>query len=447
MFHFSILTLFLFYLSRFIYLSHSLNNGLSIELIHRDSSKSPIYQPTETKFQRVYNAVHGSINRANHFTKQLSLNTNNPVSMVTPDAGEYFISYSVGTPSFKAYGFMDTGSSLIWLQCQPCTTCFNQTSPIFNPSKSSSYKNIRCSSKTCTHAEDMHTSCSYSVDDCEYSIIYDDNFKSQGDLSLETLTLDSTLGSSVSFPNFVIGCGHINKFPYTDQNSGIVGLGNGPMSLIKQLGSSIDGKFSYCLIPVYDESDHSNSSNKLNFGDAAVVTGEGVVSTPIVKSKGPSKGAYLLTLEAFSVGNKRIEYEGYEIEGTNASTRNIIIDSGTPMTLLPHDFYSSLESTVVKVVKLPRVELPGYQFRLCYNTSTLEQSNIFPIITVHFSGGDVKVNYNSTFIPIKKGIMCFTFLPFQGPVIFGTFAQHNLLVGYDLNKSIISFKPIDCTKY
>jgi hypothetical protein len=298
--HFSMLMLVLFYRSCFIHLSHSLNNGLSVELIHRDSSKSPIYQPTETKFQRVYNAVHGSINRANHFTKQLSLNTNNPVSMVTPDAGEYFISYSVGTPSFKAYGFMDTGSSLIWLQCQPCTTCFNQTSPIFNPSKSSSYKNIRCSSKTCTHAEDMHTSCSYSDNDCEYSIIYDDNFKSQGDLSLETLTLD---------------------------------------------------------------------------------------------------------------------------------------------------FYSSLESTVVKVVKLPRVELPGYQFRLCYNTSTLVQSNIFPIITVHFSGGDVKVNYNSTFIPVKKGIMCFTFLPFQGPVIFGSLAQHNLLVGYDLNKSIISFKSIDCTKY
>ncbi|WJX30988.1 hypothetical protein P8452_19471 [Trifolium repens] len=384
---FSILVFVFFYLFCFIHLSYSLNNGFSVELIHRDSLKSPIYCPSETKFQRVYNAVHRSINRGNHFAKQFSLNTNKPVSTLTPD-------------SCKG----------LWIYAN-------------------SYKNIQCSSTTCTHAEDIHISCSKVGDVCEYSIAYDDDgaTTSQGNLSTETLTLDSTSGSNVSFHNIVIGCGHNNRLFYSGPNSGIIGMGNGPMSLIRQLGSSIGNKFSYCLIPFYSDNGHSNYSNKLNFGDAAIVSGEGVVSTPIVQQDGPGKGYYYVTLEAISVGNKRIEYEGYKVEGTNASTRSIIIDSGTPITLLPEEFYN----------------------RLCYksNTTTLEQSNIFPIITAHFSGADVKLNYNSTFVPFEEGTMCFSFLPRQSRVIFGSFSQHNLLVGYDLQKNIMSFKPTDCTKY
>ena len=105
MFRFSFLTLIFFCLSYFIYFSHGLSNVFSVELIHRDSSKSPIYHPIKTKFQRVYNVVNRSINRVNHFSKQFSLNTNQPVSTLMPDedSREYIISYSVGTPPSKTY--------------------------------------------------------------------------------------------------------------------------------------------------------------------------------------------------------------------------------------------------------------------------------------------------------------------------------------------------------
>lgn len=103
-------------------------------------------------------------------------------------------------------------------------------------------------------------------------------------------------------------------------SSGVVGLGGGPASLITQLGSSIGSKFSYCLLPLSLE---SNRTSKLSFGDAAVVSGDDVVSTPIVK-KDPIV-FYYLTLEAFSVGNKRIEF-GRSSNGGDEG--NIIIDSG-----------------------------------------------------------------------------------------------------------------------
>ncbi|KEH38315.1 eukaryotic aspartyl protease family protein [Medicago truncatula] len=407
-------------------------------MIHRDSSKSPLYHPAVTKFERAYNVVHRSINRVNYFTKEFSLNKNQPVSTLTPELGEYLISYSVGTPPFKVYGFMDTGSNIVWLQCQPCHTCFNQTSPIFNPSKSSSYKNIPCTSSTCKDTNETHISCSNGGDVCEYSITYGGDAKSQGDLSNDSLTLDSTSGSSVLFPNIVIGCGHINVLQDNSQSSGVVGMGRGPMSLIKQVSSSsVGSKFSYCLIPYNSD---SNSSSKLIFGEDVVVSGEMVVSTPMVKVNG-QENYYFLTLEAFSVGNNRIEYG----ERSNASTQNILIDSGTPLTRLPNLFLSKFVSYVAQEIKLPRIEPPDHHLSLCYNT-TGKQLNV-PDITAHFNGADVKLNSNGTFFPFEEGIMCFGFISSNGLEIFGNIAQNNLLIGYDLEKEIISFKPTDCTKY
>ncbi|MCI48044.1 aspartic proteinase CDR1-like, partial [Trifolium medium] len=89
--------------------------------------------------------------------------------------------------------------------------------------------------------------------------------------------MESTTGHRVSFPKIVVGCGTnntISLFQGASASSGIVGLGGGPLSLITQLGSSIDRKFSYCLLPY-----ESNTTSKLNFGDVAVVSGDGVVST------------------------------------------------------------------------------------------------------------------------------------------------------------------------
>ncbi|XP_004511014.1 aspartic proteinase CDR1 [Cicer arietinum] len=427
----SFLNLFLFSLCFIVSLSHALNNGFSVELIHHDSVKSPFYQPTQTKYQRVVNAARQSISRVNHFYKDSV--TNIPESTVIPDRGGYLMTYSVGTPPFKLYGVADTGSDIVWLQCQPCKECFNQTTPIFDPSNSSSYKNIPCESQTCNSLRD--SSCS-NQDSCQYSIKYGDQSHSRGDLSVETLTLASTNGRSISFPKTVIGCGNDNVGTFRGKTSGIVGLGGGSVSLIKQLGSTIGGKFSYCLVPLLVE---SKGSSTLHFGDAAVVSGQGVVSTPLLK-KYPQP-FYYLTLEAFTVGNKRIEFVG---DSTGDDEGNIIIDSGTTLTLLPSEDYTNLESAVAELVDLERVEDPNNIFSLCYSVTS--DAYDFPIITANFKGADVKLHSISTFIPIARGTVCLGFVPSQIGSIFGNLAQQNLLVGYDLIKKVVSFKPIDCTR-
>ncbi|WVZ02887.1 hypothetical protein V8G54_023693 [Vigna mungo] len=395
--------------------------GFSVEIIHRDSSKSPLHRPTETQFQRVANAVGRSINRANHF------NQNKPRANITQDDGEYLLSYSVGTPPFQVYGIADTGSDINWLQCKPCKPCYNQTSPMFDPSKSSTYRTLSYSSRICKSVQGT----TRDGDNCEYTISYGDGSMSQGDLSEEILTLDSTNGSSIQFPGTVIGCGRRNTVSYEGKSSGVLGLGRGPVSLISQLGSSIGGKFSYCLAPT------SNTSSRLNFGDAAVVSGKGTVSTPII-SRGPV--FYYLTLEAFSVGNKRIKLGSSSSESDGEG--NIIIDSGTTLTFLRDDDYSKLESAVAHEVKLKRVKGPYKQLSLCFESSFHDLKA--PVITAHFRGADVKLNAVNTFVEVEERVVCLAFTS-NNFVIFGNLAQMNLLVGYDLEKKRVSFKPTDCT--
>ncbi|CAJ1978114.1 unnamed protein product [Sphenostylis stenocarpa] len=411
--------------------SEGFNGGFSVEIIHRDSPKSPFYRSTETHFQRVSNAIRRSINRVNNLNQLSSVSANTPQAPVTPDLGEYLMSYSVGTPPFHVFGIVDTGSDIIWLQCQPCKNCFNQSSPIFDSSKSKTYKTMPCSSNACHSV--LGTSCSSdSSKHCEYAINFGDGSHSQGDLSEETLTFASTKGSPIQLPGTVIGCGHDNAIPSHTNNSGVVGLGHGSASLITQLGSSIGWKFSYCLVPTLSK---SISSSKLNFGDAAVVSGNGAVSTPLFSK---NDVLYHLTLEAFSVGGTRIEF------GQSGGKGNAIIDSGTTLTLLPNDVYSKLESAVASAVKLRRTKDPNQVLSLCYEAKS-DKLDV-PVITAHFSGADVLLYSISTFIPVADGVVCFAFIPSQIGAVFGNLAQQNLLVGYDLKQNTVSFKNTDCTK-
>jgi transketolase len=82
---------------------------------------------------------------------------------------------------------------------------------------------------------------------------------------------------------------------------------------------------------------------------------------------------------------------------------------------------------------------------LCYSITSDEYD--FPIITAHFKGADVNLYSINTFVLVADGVACFAFGSSRdGASIFGNLAQKNLLVGYDLQKNIVSFKSIDCTK-
>ncbi|KAJ6675058.1 ASPARTIC PROTEINASE CDR1-RELATED [Salix viminalis] len=409
--------------------------GFTVDLIHRDSPLSPFYNSEETDLQRINNAFRRSISRVHHFdpAAAASVSPKAAESDVTSNRGEYLMSLSVGTPPFKIMGIADTGSDLIWTQCKPCEGCYKQVDPLFDPKSSKTYRDFSCDARKCRLLE--QSSCSGNI--CQYQYSYGDQSYTMGNVASDTITLDSTASNPVSFPKTVIGCGHENGGTFSEKGSGIVGLGAGPLSLVSQMGSSVGGKFSYCLVPF---SSRAGNSSKLNFGGSAVVSGPGVQSTPLLSSKTMST-FYVLTLEAMSVGNERIKFGG---SSSGTGEGNIIIDSGTTLTIVPEDFFSDFSSAVGNQVHGQRAEDPSGSLSVCYSaTSDLK----VPAITAHFTGADVKLKSINTFIQVSDDVVCLAFAPTaSGISIYGNVAQTNFLVGYNIQGKSLSFKPADCTK-
>lgn len=109
--------------------------------------------------------------------------------------------------------------------------------------------------------------------------------------------------------------------------------------------------FWYLILPNLNKSILHFGSNAVVSN--AVVSGSGVISTPLVKHH--SNDHYYLILEAISISKKK-----FPIIGGSSSTSkgSIIIDSGTTMSIFPQQFYSNLESAMVSAVRVKRVKDP-----------------------------------------------------------------------------------------
>ncbi|KAL0310399.1 UNVERIFIED_CONTAM: Aspartic proteinase CDR1 [Sesamum calycinum] len=378
------------------------NCGVTLDLIHRESPLSPSYDPSITHFERLRNLFRRSISRHSALTsasfKSASKSPDSFEGTLTPIGGEYLIKISIGTPPVEILAIADTGSALTWTQCVPCTQCYKQKAPLFDPTKTTTYRSVSCTSQQCQSLGDESSSCDKS-NGCLYQVRYGDSSYSNGDLAVETFTFDSsTSNESVVFPKVVFGCGHNNDGTFNETGSGIVGLGGGAVSIVRQLETTIGGKFSYCLTNL-----DSKSPSKISFGPNAIVIGPDVSSTPLVQ-KSPDT-FYYLTLEGVSVGNEALAYNYIPNSNSKASVEegNIIIDSGTTLTYLPSSLYKGLESTLEKSISGNRVSDPQGLFGLCYKLPSNGEFNAPPIIA-HFTGADVELTQENTFLEVEKGV-------------------------------------------
>ncbi|KAM3714728.1 hypothetical protein ACB098_01G359900 [Castanea mollissima] len=412
------------------------SSGFTVDLIHRDSTLSPYYNASHTHFDRLYNAFARSISRANRFKASLQSCNSIQSNVTASNSGEYLMKISLGTPAIDVLGVVDTGGDLTWTQCKPCIKCYKQDPPLFDPHHSSTYCNVSCKSKFCINLDRKAVSCG-ERNICFYNYTYGDNSYTSGDLGVETLTFGSTTGHRVKIPRIFFGCSNNNDDIFDEESSGTIGLGGGPLSLVSQLNKYIGGKFSYCFVPTT-----SNVSSKLNFGTNGLVSGKGVVSTPLVAKK-PST-YYYVTLEGISIGNTTFAYRTSS-KASASNVGNMIIDSGTTFTFLPPEFHKDLVSALLKIIHAKRVKDPKGVLSPCFRS----KGDIdIPIITAHFTGADVKLKQINTFSRMDDDLVCFTMIPSPDNLaIFGNLAEINFLVGYDLEAKKVSFKHADCTKH
>ena len=216
-----------------------------------------------------------------------------------------------------------------------------------------------------------------------------------------------------------------------------MGLGSGHGSLIRQLDYAIKGRFFYCLVSIRS----SKRSSRLNFGDSAIVSGPGTVSTRLLFL---NNEFYSVILDAVSINNVRLEYNNTRNSSKVEAEGNMIIDSGTTVTYLNKIFYETVVNALKNNLRLRTVADSERQFDTCFNARV---GAIQIDITFHFRGANVDVRPLNMFIRRNPNVMCFAVGSTDGDSLLGNIAQVNFLVGFDLRLGKLSFKRFNCENY
>eukprot|EP01018_Ginkgo_biloba_P035778 Gb_37476 [translate_table: standard] len=379
-------------------------NGFRVDLVHRDSPFSPIGPGNITSTERLQRAVKRSQERLQKLMKMSAI-SNSIEAPVNIGDGEYLMKLEIGTPPLSFSGILDTGSDLTWTQCQPCSDCYEQPTPIYDPSKSSTFSNAPCESSVCQALP--LSSCNNRV--CEYGYYYGDYSVTEGILSFETFTFSSRQ----SFPHLAFGCGRRNEGGGFNQGGGIIGLGRSILSLVGQLGSTAANKFSYCLMPINDS---PTKTSALIFGEDAQLSGDSVRSTPIIQNE-QQPIFYYISLEDISIGGKLLNIPQGTFDIQSDGSGGVVIDSGTTVTYLEEAGYNLVKKTLSSLINLTKVDGYGTGLDLCFKRPSAKSNPSFPTMTFHFKGADYDLpvaNYMVLFL--RRGLFCVTMLPNSGDV-------------------------------
>ncbi|XP_078179637.1 aspartic proteinase nepenthesin-1-like [Carex rostrata] len=404
-------------------------SDIQLELTHVD------YGHQLTKLELVERAARRSQARLALLTSKLAYNSNpfSRANMPFHPSGdyEYVIELAIGTPPHPYPFLFDTGSDLIWTQCKPCTKCMPQPSPLFDPTKSSTFSPLPCSNKVC-QALGQQENCTKNL--CMYSYAYGDQTYSYGYVSSEIFTF----GTSSEFKAHIgFGCGFQNGGDLNN-SSGIAGFSKLPNSLVSQLGAS---SFSHCM------TDNINKRSILRFGTQEEIYRN--IKAPVQTSKfikGPPglEALYFIAMTGVTVGTKRLSIP------KSVFKKGTLVDSGTAFSTLPEVAYNKLKAALLSDMKLSATNI-SVQNLDCFSppsASILPSRVKAPQVILHFEGIDMKLHRKNYIYDIdEQGVLCFTITATSGSFsTLGNQQQINMQVLYDLKNSKLAIAPNQCYK-
>ncbi|KAF3452725.1 hypothetical protein FNV43_RR03158 [Rhamnella rubrinervis] len=424
---------------------------LVAKLIHRDSVLHPRYNPNDTITCRAERAIRSSKVRLTYLLQQNLKGTTYSNSgipndrdviwdPVVADEGHIFLAnFSIGKPPVVQLAMIDTGSSLLWVQCIPCTNCLHPSTPIFDPSKSLTYANLSCKI-FCKNLIDCECD---QFDHVIFHMSYVDRTNINGTMATEQLVFETFDEGVVAVPNITFGCAHVIQTRYREgRSTGLMGLGTEFISLARQLGN----RFSYCLGNI---SDPTYNYNHLVLGDGADLQG---YSTPFETID----DHYYVTLEGISIAEKELQIDR-RVFARTSDGGGVIIDSGSTFTFLAHDAFTLLANEVTNLMDGIVNRIKGNNIHpsdLCYNGVVTRDLVGFPVVSFHFVGGaDLVLDPASLFYQRRKNTFCMAIWSdsilssnymISPTTVIGVMAQQNYNIAYDLEQKLIYFQRIDC---
>ncbi|KAL6656229.1 hypothetical protein ACP70R_007055 [Stipagrostis hirtigluma subsp. patula] len=410
-------------------------NSSALSVVHRHGPCSPLLArggvPSHAEIldrdQDRVNSIHrkaagaSTINPA-RASKGVSLPAHRGISLGT---GNYIVSVGLGTPARDYAVVFDTGSDLSWVQCKPCTDCYDQKDPLFDPAQSSTYSAVPCGAPECKALDSQ--GCS-SDGKCRYEVVYGDQSQTDGNLARDTLTL----APSNALPGFVFGCGDDNTGLF-GQADGLVGLGRQKVSLSSQAAAKYGPGFSYCLPST------SSAAGYLSLGGAAPANSQ--FTAMVARSDTPS--FYYLNLVGIKVAGRAIK-----IPQAVFATAGTVIDSGTVITRLPDHAYRALRSAFVRFMgkykRAPALSI----LDTCYDFTGHTTVQI-PSVSLVFAGGAaVSLDFSGVLYVSKVSQACLAFASNGDDTsigILGNTQQKTFAVVYDVANHKIGFGAKGCS--
>ncbi|KAI4370742.1 hypothetical protein MLD38_019057 [Melastoma candidum] len=350
------------------------------------------------------------------------------VSGMDQGSGEYFVRIGVGSPPRSQYMVIDSGSDIVWVQCQPCSQCYRQTDPVFDPAESATFNAVPCSSSVCDRLE--NAGCHSGR--CRYEVSYGDGSFTKGTLALETLTF-----GKMTVQDVAIGCGHMNRGMFVGA-AGLLGLGGGSMSFVGQLGGQTGGAFGYCLV-----SRGTGESGSLEFGREEMPVGAAWV--PLVQNP-RSPSFYYVGLSGLGVGGIRVPIPDDAFALGDLGLGGVVMDTGTAVTRFPGPVYNALRDAFAsQTTNLPGAS-PISIFDTCYDLYGFVTVRV-PTVSFYFTGGPILTLPARNFlIPVDDaGTFCFAFAPSGSALsIIGNIQQEGIQVSIDAANGFVGFGPNVC---
>ncbi|KAJ6307357.1 hypothetical protein OIU76_017197 [Salix suchowensis] len=436
-------------------------DGLTMELIHRDSPQSPLHPgnlPLAERIPKPSACPFAGLHRQTSMVSARKAAANKMISPLTSygDPFLFFAQVGVGSfqeksghPRFKTYNFqIDTGNELSWIQCDGCQNkgnmCFPHEDPPYLNSQSRSYKPISCNQ----HSFCEPGQCKEGM--CTYNVTYGPGSYTSGNLASETFTFYSSHGKHAALEDITFGCSTDSrnmKYAFLfDKNpvSGVLGMGWGPRSFLAQLGSISHGKFSYCIKA------NNTQNTYLRFGKH-IVKSKNLQTTRIMQVK-PS-AAYHVNLLGISVNGVKLNITKSDLAVRKDGSRGCSIDAGTLATLLVKPVFDTLHAALADHLSrnqnLKRWIIHKLHKDLCYEQLSDAGRENLPVVTFHLENADLEVKPGAIFLFREfegKNVFCLSMLSDDSKTIIGAYQQMKQKFVYDTKARVLSFGPEDCEK-
>jgi len=373
--------------------------------------------------------------------------------------GTYIAPLKVGTPAITVEMLIDTGSANTAIPVLGCPTCGSNISNYFDPSASSTFKSMTCSSaacQTCTPTSSSCTDCSdffgnsycssSSPQNCGFGITYGGGGTAlQGYYGYDQACFGS-LCTNVTLSLIE------NEYPPsnmdTGESTGILGLASEfnacnptcvPPILDEYVGAGLTTNlFSICLNP--------SSGGVLDIGsiNSARYTGS-LQYAPMTLDRWYNIALLDIQIGGFSIGIPPFIY---------ATTNDVIgtfVDSGTSVILMNSVSFESFSDTFIQhFSSLPGVSRDGFfGSPACILKSKIGQISSYPNVTFVVQSHDASspislpVPPSSYLIP-SDGLYCLGIggIPSVG-VVLGDVFMENYYVVHDRVNQQVGFAPVN----